>query len=294
MMIKLSKIILGSNPFDGVSYLSRAQARSYLEKFSDENEVFRVVEAAIKNGLDTISCAYNERVFNALERLPEAKRMKVIPVVPNAYDYIRESSSKGLLGTVASKLKRTATFEKVKLVIKGTSQIKGIITKDIKALIKTMLELELAPFRKFEVPAVVLHGHIADLALVNDNKKVFDVYCDFIRNSFKAEPFIATHNLGRSLPKYEEWDLDISGIQAPFNKKGFMMRPSASICEELLEKTDKYILAKKILAGGTLSPEEAFPYIKGKNIPSIVIGLGSVQEVYHTLAVARSFLEEEN
>lgn len=290
-MFKLSKIVLGSNPFDGVSYLSRAQAKSYCEKFSNEDEIFRVIEASQKSGIDTITCAYNEKVLNALERFPEEKRMKVIPVVPNAYEYVRESSSKGLLRTVASKLKRTETFEKVKLAIKGTSQLKGIITKDIEVLIKSMLQLELAPFRKFDVPAVVLHGHIADLALVNDNKRVFDVYCNFIRNSFKSEPFIATHNFGRSLPKYEEWNLDITGMHASFNKKGFMMRPTASVCEELLEKTNKYILAKKILAGGTLSPEEAFEYVKGKKICTVVIGLGSIQEVYHTAAIAKSVLE---
>lgn len=290
-MFKLSKIVLGSNPFDGVSYLSRAQAKSYCEKFSNEDEIFQVIEASQKSGIDTITCAYNEKVLNALERFPEEKRMKVIPVVPNAYEYVRESSSKGLLRTVASKLKRTETFEKVKLAIKGTSQLKGIITKDIEVLIKSMLQLELAPFRKFDVPAVVLHGHIADLALVNDNIKVFDVYCDLIRNSFKSEPFIATHNFGRSLPKYEEWNLDISGVHASFNKKGFMMRPTASVCEELLEKTNKYILAKKILAGGTLSPEEAFEYVKGKKICTVVIGLGSIQEVYHTAAIAKSVLE---
>jgi len=290
-MIDLSKIILGSNPFDGVSYLSRAQAKIYIEKFNDENEIFRVIEAARRSGIDTITCAYNERVLSSLERLPEDKRMKVIPVVPNAYEYVRESSSKGLIGTVASKLKRAETFEKVKLVIKGTSRIKGIISKNIEVLIKSMLELELAPFRKFDVPAVILHGHIADLALVNDNKKVFDVYCNFIRNSFKSEPFIATHNFGRSLPKYEEWNLDISGVHTSFNKKGFMMRPTAAICEELLKKTNKYILAKKILAGGILSPEEAFEYIKGKNISSVVIGLSNVQEVYHTVAIAKSALE---
>lgn len=290
-MFKLSKIILGSNPFDGVSYLSRAQAKSYCEIFSDEENIFRVIEAAANCGLDTITCAYNERVLHALERFPKDKRMIVLPVVPNAYEYVRESSSKGLLGTVVSKLNRAQAFEKVKIAIKGASQIKGLISKDIKTLIKNMLELELAPFRKFNVPAVILHGHIADLALVNDNRDVFDAYSEFIRLSVKAEPFIATHNFGRSLPKYGEWNLDITGVHASFNKKGFMMRPSATECEELLEKTDTYILAKKILAGGILPPEEAFAYVKGKNISSVVIGLGSVQEVYHTVAVAKSALE---
>ena len=125
-MIQISKIVLGSNPFDGVSYKSRAQAKTYCEVFSEEDEVYRVIEAAANSGVDTITCAYNEKVLNALERLPEDKRMKVIPVVPNAYDYVRESSSKGLLGTVTSRLKRTEAFEKVKIVIKGTAQIKGI------------------------------------------------------------------------------------------------------------------------------------------------------------------------
>lgn len=289
-MLKLPKIILGSNPFDGVSYLSRARAKNYLEKFNDENEIFRVIEAAVESGVDIISCAYNKKVVKALERLPKGKRMKVIPVVPNAYEYVRESSSKGLIGTVTEKLKRATAFEKVKLAIKGTSQIKGIMTKDIKVLIRNMLELELAPFRRFEIPAVILHGHIADLALVNDKRDVFDIYCDFIRNSLKSEPFIATHNFGRSLPKYEEWNLNLTGVHASFNKKGFMMRPTPALCEELLKKTDKYILAKKVLAGGILPPEEAFDYIKGKNIHSVVIGLASVQEVYYTLAVAKSFL----
>jgi len=290
-MFKLPKIILGSNPFDGVSYLSRSQAKNYLEKFSDEAEIFKVIEAASKSGIKAITCAYNEKVLNSLDKLPQEKRMKVVPVVPNAYEYIRESSSKGLLGTVTDKLKRTDTFQKVKLIIKGTGQIKGIISKDIGTLISSMLDIELAPFKKHDVPAVILHGHIADLALVNDKREVFDVYCDAIRNTFKAEPFIATHNFGRSLPKYKEWNLDVTGIHASFNKKGFMMRPSAQECEELLEKTDKYILAKKILAGGTLEPEEAFDYVKGKNIHSVAIGLGSVSEVYHTLAIARAALD---
>ena len=121
-MLKLPKIILGSNPFDGVSYFSRARAKSYLEKFDDENEIFRVIEAAVESGVDTISCAYNKKVIQALDRLPKGKKMKVIPVVPNAYDYVRESSSKGIIGTVTEKLSRATAFEKVKLAIKGTAR----------------------------------------------------------------------------------------------------------------------------------------------------------------------------
>lgn len=83
----------------------------------------------------------------------------------------------------------------------------------------------------------------------------------------------------------------ISVVYILLSKKGFMMRPEASVCEELLEKTNKYILAKKILAGGTLSSEEVFEYVKGKNTPSVVIGIGSVSEVYHTIAIAKSSLE---
>jgi len=77
---------------------------------------------------------------------------------------------------------------------------------------------------------------------------------------------------------------------ASFNKKGFIMKPSKKECEQLLKRTDYYIIAKKVMAGGRLSPEEAFPYLSDKNIGSVVLGVGSLAEAYHTLSVAKSTL----
>ena len=66
------------------------------------------------------------------------------------------------------------------------------------------------------------------------------------------------------------------------------MKPTQEECERLLEKTDYYIIAKKTMAGGRLTPEEAFPYLADKNIGSFVLGVGSLSEAYHTLSVAKS------
>jgi hypothetical protein len=84
-----------------------------------------------------------------------------------------------------------------------------------------------------------------------------------------------------------EWKIKMP-ILASFNKKGFIMKPSQNECEKLLEETDYYIIAKKVLAGGRLNPEEAFPYLTDKNIGSFVLGVGSLSEAYHTLSVAKS------
>ena len=68
------------------------------------------------------------------------------------------------------------------------------------------------------------------------------------------------------------------------------MKPSKEVCEKLLETTENTIIAKKVLAGGRLSPEEAFPYLVGKNIGSAVVGVGSLPETYHTLSIGKTVL----
>lgn len=291
-MVELPKVILGTNPFDGVSYLSRAQAHEYLEKFSKEQNIKEIIESALNLGINIISCSYNERVVRVLESFPSERKMQVIPVVPNAYEYVRESSHRGILGAVSEKLEHLDAFQKLKFALKEVTQLKGVLSGELKTLLRAMLELELAPFSDFKIPAVILHGHIADLAITGNNQMVFEIYADFIRNSFKAEPFVATHNFGFTLPKYEKWDVGITGILAPFNKKGFMMKPNVQTCETLLKITKKQIIAKKILAGGRISPEEAVNYLKDKNFSAVMVGVGSVSEAYHTLTVIKNFCQQ--
>ncbi len=286
-MEKIDKIILGSNAFEGVGYLSRIQTRHYLEFFSKKENIMPILEASYNLGIKSFMCSNNTNILSALEDFKNSSDLSILAVIPNAYEYARESTEKGVLGTILSRAKEIDLYQKIRMGLRALSKIQGIVTKDLLTLLTNLMDFEMASFHSHNVLGVILHGQVTDLALSSDNKEIFDVYQEIVRERYKAQPILATHNFGTLLPKLIEWNIKLP-IMASFNKKGFIMKPTQEECERLLEKTDYFIIAKKVMAGGRLSPEEAFPYLSDKNIGSVVLGVGSLSEAYHTLSVAKS------
>ncbi len=286
-MDKIDKIILGSNAFEGVGYISRTQTRHYLEFFSKKENIIPILEASFNLGVRSFMCSNNSNILSALEAYANGSNLSILAVIPNAYEYARESTEKGVLGTILGKAKEIDLYRKVRMGLRAIRKIQGIITKDLLTLLTNLMDFEMASFHPYKVTGVILHGQVTDLALSSNNREVFDVYQEIVRERYKTQPILATHNFGTLLPKLMEWQINMP-IMASFNKKGFIMKPSQEECEQLLKRTDYYIIAKKVMAGGRLSPEEAFPYLSDKNIGSVVLGVGSLSEAYHTLSVAKS------
>jgi hypothetical protein len=286
-MEQFDKIILGSNPFEGVGYLSRTQTRHFLEFFSKPDNIVPILEVSFNLGVKTFTCANNDNIMAALKIFRHRQELKLLPVIPNAYDYARESTEKGVLGAVLGKAKRVDIYRKVRMGLRALSKIHGIVSKDILTLLTSLMDLEMSTFQGYDIPGVILHGQVTDLALTSNNKDILNVYQELIRERYHAIPVLATHNFGSLLPKLKEWNIKLP-IMASFNKKGFIMKPSQEVCEDLIRDTDYTIIAKKVLAGGRLNPEEAFQYLADKNIGSVTVGIGSLSEAYHTLTVAKS------
>lgn len=286
-MVTLDKIILGSNPFEGVGYLSRTQTAHYLEFFSKKENILPILDAAFKLGVRSFMCSNSDTLVAALKDFPHTKELILLPVIPNAYEYARESIDKGVLGTVLNKAKQIDLYHKVRFGLRALTKIQGILSKDTITLLSQLLDFEMACFHSYNVKAVLLHGQVTDLALSSNNPDIIRTYQNLIRERYSALPVLATHNFGTLVPRLIEWGINIP-VMAPFNKKGFMMKPTQQECEDLLEKSGYYVIAKKVLAGGRLTPEEAFPYLAGKKVGSVVIGVGSLSEAYHTIAVAKA------
>lgn len=289
MTVPIDKLILGANPFEGVSYQSRALSVQYQERFAKEENVAAVFDAAYNSGVRAITCSNTPNVIGALARFPKTKEMRIYPVIPNAYEYAMEASEKGVLGAVLSKAKGFSLYQKVRLGVRALSKIKSVLTKDVMDLLLELLDFEMQSFSKLNIGGVFLHGQLTDMALSSHNPDILSIFTDVIRDQFKAEPMLATHNFGVLLPQLMEWGIKVP-IMAPFNSKGFMMKPSKPECESLAETSGYQVIAKKVLAGGRLSPEEAFPYLIGKKHDAVVVGIGSVPEAYHTFTVAKNIL----
>ncbi len=287
MMEKIDRIILGSNAFEGVGYLSRAQTRHYLEFFSKKENITAILEASFNLGIKSFMCSNNSNILSALKDFKNKSDLSILAVIPNAYEYARESTEKGVLGTILSKAKEIDLYRKVRMGLRAIQKIQGIISKDLITLLTNLLDFEMASFHPYNVTGIILHGQVTDLALSSNNREIFDVYQKIVRERYKVQPMLATHNFGSLLPKLMEWKIKMP-IMASFNKKGFIMKPSKEECERLLAESDYTIIAKKVLAGGRLTPEEALPYLSDKNIGSLVLGVGSLSEAYHTLSLAKS------
>jgi len=288
--VPLPKLIIGANAFEGVSYIGRAQAAQFQEHFSKAENVRAVLDAAYNTGVRAFTCSNTPSVMEALQGFSRTPEMSIFPVIPNAYEYAQEASEKGVLGAVMSKAKGFSLYQKVKLGMRALTKIKSVLTKDVMDLLLELLNFELMSFEKFKMGGVLLHGQVTDLALSSHNPDILAIFQDVIRDQYGLEPMLATHNFGSLLPQLMAWKIKMP-IMTAMNSKGFMMKPSREECEKLVAESGYQILAKKVLAGGRLSPEEAFPYLAGKKIESVVVGVGSVPEAYHTFTVAKSILK---
>ena len=65
-MEKIDRIILGSNAFEGVGYLSRAQTQHYLEFFSKKENILSILEASFNLGIKSFMCSNNSNILQAL------------------------------------------------------------------------------------------------------------------------------------------------------------------------------------------------------------------------------------
>ena len=290
MSVPLPKLIIGANAFEGVSYMARSQSAHYLEYFAKADNVMAVLDAAYNAGVRAFTCSNTPSVMEALQKFSHTPEMSIFPVIPNAYEYAMEASEKGVLGAVLSKAKGFSMYQKVKLGLRALTKIKSVLTKDVMDLLLELLNFELMSFEKLKLGGVLLHGQVTDLALSSHNPDILGIFQEVIRDQYGQEPMLATHNFGSLLPQLMEWGIKMP-IMAPLNSKGFMMKPSREECETLVAESGYQIIAKKVLAGGRLTPEEAFPYLVDKKIDSVVVGIGSVPEAYHTFSVAKSILK---
>ena len=78
----------------------------------------------------------------------------------------------------------------------------------------------------------------------------------------------------------KEIDLKDQIIMAPINPIGFQMNPSKEKVENELKNFNSDFIAMSVLAAGSVSPSQAYKYIKDvKNINSIVIGASTSEHL---------------
>ena len=284
--MKESKVLLvGDNPFQGVSHLSQERAMARGNEVSNPEYAAELVRISLENGADGFMLSVSEMTLSILRKLPEKRdSLKLYAIVPAAYEFVRLASQLGTLGLIGHLAREIVISRNLKAVING---IKGVIRQDSEALLRAYLLYEISRVKraggKANLYSLMLHEIVTDMALALNFDWLFRSYVDFLLK-LKIKPGFETRNFAYLTGKFKEWGLELSkiAIAAPFNKIGFQMSPSREGCEEALTGiSETEVIAINVLASGYLKPSEAIEYIRRLlQVKGIAIGVSKEKHAY--------------
>lgn len=289
--MKLDPIILGHNQFIGVDHFSQDRARSRTQTFSDTRRIIDIIDCFYDLGGRGMMLSTHPKardIMDAIGQNPRlAQNMNFYPLIPYAQGYIRKANEKGITGMVTETLNPASTSEKFKIMFKGGI---NVLRRDFISMLSTLIDVELLPFKGFDVKTIFLHNVLTDLALAFNAQNIFEYYIDYIQDNYNTTPAFGTMNFVRLVETFEEWGLGKPTVMTSFNKAGFQMNPSRASCESCLSEYDVEVLAMSTLAAGYLKPKEAYEYVFSlPKAPSVVVGFSTKEHAVETLGIINGY-----
>jgi len=279
---KSMKLLVGDNPFHGISHLSQERSRARGIEINDIKYHARLVETSLDNGADGFMFSVSEVTLSILRELRKRRAdlsFEAYAIVPYAYEYVRMATKAGGVLGLGKKVAKEVFFSgNVKATALG---IKGIVCSDVASLLKTYILYEISRIK----------SSAGNLAL--DMSWLFRAYIDFMQK-LKMSPGFETRNFAYLVRKFKGWNISFDGltIATPFNKVGFQMNPSRGECERaLMEAEGASVIGMSILAAGYLKPIEAIDYLENlRNLNSVVVGVSKEHHARETFKVLRERL----
>jgi hypothetical protein len=289
-------LLVGDNPFHGISHLSQERARVRGEASPYPEHAADLVITSLENGANGFMFSVSDTTLSILRVIRERGeigRLSLYAIVPYAYEYVRLANQLGGIPGLAKKLaKEIALSGNLRAAAMG---LKGVLGADPTSLLKTYLSYEVSRIKgsagkQANLTSVMLHEVATDMALAFNLDWLFESYVDFV-SKLGATPGFNTGNFAYLVNKFNEWSVDLGEvtIAAPFNKAGFQMNPSRGDCEKILaDVPEPNVIAISILAAGYLSPSEAIDYITTlPNIKGVAVGVSKEKHARETFRLLK-------
>jgi hypothetical protein len=291
-------LLVGDNPFHGISHLSQERAGFRDEGVTYPKNAANLVMTALENGANGFMFSVSETTLEILRVIREidgGKVPRLYALVPYTFEYVRLATQIGTPGLAKNFAKRIVKSGNFRAIATG---LNGVARMDPVALLKTYLFYEISRIKssagkQADLCSVFLHEVITDMALALNLGWLINSYVDFM---FKLgiKPGFHTRNFVYLLDKFREWGVDLSEIliTTPFNKIGYQMNPSRVECESALSSIPKAsVIAIGVLASGYVKPPEAIDYIASlPNIKGIAVGVSKPRHAHETFSILKTKL----
>jgi hypothetical protein len=291
MVGKSKKLLLvGDNPFHGISHLSQEKARARGREISQTDFAANLVTTSLNNGANGFMFSVSETTLSIVDKIGNIQGCdctSLYAIVPYAYEYVRLATRLGISGLSKKLGKGIILSGNLRAFALG---FKGLARMDIEALLKAYLSFEISRIKsaarnRHKLSSVLLHEIITDMGLALNLDWLFKSYIDFLQE-LGTKPGFETRNFAFLVAKFKEWNIDFRKITlvAPFNKIGFQMNPSRKKCETALSLIpESQTIGMSILAAGYLNLHEASEYIKNRNnLQGVVVGVSKNYQASET------------
>ena len=138
-------LIVGDNPFQGISHLSQERARSRNGTIgSSADQAANVVLTSLKNGAEGFSFSVSEFTLSILRTLRERKsidQVSLYAMVPYAFEYVRVATQTGTPGLVKRFARQVMISGDVRAILEG---LWSVARMDPEGFVNTYLDYELS------------------------------------------------------------------------------------------------------------------------------------------------------
>ncbi|MCW4048007.1 MAG: hypothetical protein NWE99_10705 [Candidatus Bathyarchaeota archaeon] len=292
-------LLIGDNPFHGISHLSQERARDRIGNADSDVEKVNIVLTAIENGADGFMFSVSDLTLQLLKMMREKntlEQVELYAIIPYAYEYVRIATQTGTPALAKKIAKQIAISGNLGAALGGLG---AVLQMNPKSLLKTYLTYELsrinsAAGKKAKLTSLMLHEVLTDMGLALNLDWLFKSYVSYLSER-DITPGFNTRNFPYLVRKFKEWDinLDETVIATQFNKAGFQMNPSREECEKALSNLSRpVVVAISVLAAGYFKPPEAADYLVGlENLKGIAVGASTVKQAHETFALFQKRLK---
>jgi len=261
----VEELLLGDNPFTGVSHFAQEKAREEAREASLENKVM-VFEAAVNGGATGFTfCTHESNLelltYLSIHRKDLLQAMNYYVLLPYAQSYVRLANIGGtpvlLRGKLRSMLGNWSTVPDAarSLVSLKPERLAGLL---IKAEVTPYLDV--LPSER--VKAILLHEILTDSIMAFGLSDLLKSLNDYVRRKIGFSFGLHTRNFGCLLrPQFLTYCPDY--IMTSINPLGYMMAPSREEVERSVDCFGKRtrIIAINVLASGAIDLNEAMKYV---------------------------------
>ena len=291
-------LLVGDNPFHGISHLSQERARTRSVEGVSADDKANVVLTAIENGAEGFMFSVSDLTLAILKVIREREKIgqvKLFAMVPYTFEYVRIAAQKGTPGLAKKFAKQIVFSGKIGTAIGG---LNAFVRMSPKRLLNTYLSYEISRIESAAgdraiLSSILLHEVITDMSLALGFDWLIKDFISYLSRK-SITPGFTSRNLPFLVKRFKAWniDLDRTCLAIPFNKAGFQMNPSRESCEKTLSSTSlPIVLAISVLAAGYHKVPEAADYLAGlNNLRGVVAGVSTKEQARETFQLFKERL----